>query len=240
MKKIAVFVEGQGEQIFVRNLLFHLVDPSVLSFNCFRLHANREHSAPYQFPNPNAEVYYQIVNVSNDEKVLSAIKEREKRLFNKGFVKIIGLRDMYSRAYRERSKGVINDQISKKFIESTAAVIAKMNNPEQISLHFSIMELEAWWLSMYNLFSKIDPVLTVDFIEKKLGYDLSTIDPEKYFFHPALEIGKILQLVGTPYKKRFGDFEKITSHIDFSDVIEAIDHNRCESFRKFCDDLTSY
>jgi hypothetical protein len=30
--KIAIFVEGQGEQIFVRNILFYLYDNSLLSF----------------------------------------------------------------------------------------------------------------------------------------------------------------------------------------------------------------
>ena len=134
MKKIAVFVEGQSEQIFVRNLLYHLFDAGILSFNCFRLLAKRAHPPPYTFNNPKAEVHYQIINVGNDEKVLSAIKDREAKLFNKGFAKIIGLRDMYSRAYRERSPGVVDDKIHQKFIDATNSVIAKMQNPDQIRL----------------------------------------------------------------------------------------------------------
>jgi hypothetical protein len=37
MKKVAVFVEGQGEQIFVRHLLNYLLEPTKLSFECLRL-----------------------------------------------------------------------------------------------------------------------------------------------------------------------------------------------------------
>jgi len=42
MKKLAVFVEGQGELIFVRNLLYHLIDPSEFSFECIQLYADKE------------------------------------------------------------------------------------------------------------------------------------------------------------------------------------------------------
>jgi len=73
MKKIAIFVEGQGEQIFIRNLLFcgDLVNLSEVSFECIDLRGN---PTPFPYRNPNAEVHFQIVNVGNDEKVLSAIK----------------------------------------------------------------------------------------------------------------------------------------------------------------------
>lgn len=37
MKKFAVFVEGQGEQVFVRHLLYYLLDPTKFSFECLRL-----------------------------------------------------------------------------------------------------------------------------------------------------------------------------------------------------------
>jgi len=73
---------------------------------------------------------------------------------------------MYSQAYRKKSKKVIDDKVTQKSIELVTTTIAEMSNPDKISFHFAIMELEAWWLSMYNLFAKIDDRLTVSFIEK--------------------------------------------------------------------------
>ncbi|MEN8220838.1 MAG: hypothetical protein ABFS56_31685 [Pseudomonadota bacterium] len=81
MQKIAVFVEGQGELIFIRNLLYYLVDPAQLSFECFKLHANLQQEVPYEYKNPNAQIHFQIINVGNDERVLDVIKEREERLY---------------------------------------------------------------------------------------------------------------------------------------------------------------
>jgi hypothetical protein len=104
------------------------------------------------------------------------------------------------------------------------------------------MELEAWWLCMYTLFSKIDEQLTVVFIAQKLGYDLSAIDAEKVFFHPASNVTKILNLVGIKYDKHFSEVESIISSMTFDDIVDVIesDEKRCESFRKFCDDLVDY
>ena len=88
--------------------------------------------------------------MGNDERVLDVIEENEEALFNNGFSKIIGLRDMHSKAYRKKSKNVIDDEVTQQFIEAVTTVIASMNNPDKINFHFAIMELEAWWLSMYT------------------------------------------------------------------------------------------
>lgn len=169
---------------------------------------------------------------------MDAIAENENQLLTQGFKKIIGLRDMYSKAYRKKSKNVINHEVTRQFIEAISKMIAGMNNPDKINFHFAIMELEAWWLSMYNLFAKINDQLTVSFIENHLGYNLANIDPEQRFFHPSLEIDKIFQLVESSYKKHLSDVESITSNIDSQDISDATTHNRCSCFKKFCDDLT--
>jgi hypothetical protein len=236
MKKVAIFVEGQAEQIFIRNLLYHLINPSKFSFGCLRLQAGIEHEVPYPFPNPNAEVHFQIVNVQGDEGVLSAIREREELLFNTGFTRIIGLRDMYSKAYRKRSRRV-DSGVTEAFTKGANDTISRMKNPDKIRFYFSIMELEAWWLGMYNLFSKIDGRLTPPFIEDKLSYNLPEIDPQREFFHPAQEVDKIFRLVDSSYGKSRDDVERITSKIDSSDIDNATENKRCERFGAFCEEL---
>lgn len=236
MKKIAVFVEGQGEQVFVRNLLFQLIEPSKFSFDCIRLRAGNLEQAPYSFANPNAEVYFEIINVEGDRQVLKIIRKREERLFEKGFTKIIGLRDMYSEQYKKNSTS-INDEVTQKFIERANKVIATMSQPDRISLHFAIMELEAWWLSMYNLWRKIDSRLTPSFIEDNLGYNLALVNPQTEFFHPEVEVARVLKLANSSYDKQFKEVEGITSKIEPTDIREATENNRCDRFHIFCADL---
>lgn len=96
MKKFAVFTEGQGELIFVRHLLFQIIGYEHLSVECFALRSGRLLDVPYKYETVSAKVHVMVVNVGNDEKVLSAIAGREERLVGQGY-EIIGLRDMYSR-----------------------------------------------------------------------------------------------------------------------------------------------
>lgn len=236
MRKVAIFVEGQGDQIFVRNLLYHLIDPSTFSFRCFKLQAGSERQVPYEYPNPQAKRHFQIFNVQGDEGVLKAIQEREVRLFNQGFSKIIGLRDMYSKAYSKRSRN-IDATLTQKFIEGSNATIAKMEHAANINFHFAIMEIEAWWLSMPHLFAKIDDRLTVEFIDHHLGYNLQAIKPSERFFQPASEIKKIFELIGRDYDKSRAAVETITSKITIDDITEATTNHKCLEFKSFCSDL---
>ena len=241
MKKVAIFVEGQGEQIFVRHLLNYLIEPTKFSFECLCLRAGNLDRVPYTYKNEHAEVHFLIINAQGDGSVLPAIKKREKGLLREGYYKIIGLRDMYSQAYCEISPNVINENLIQQFIDGANNSIALMSQPEKIHFHFAIMELEAWWLCMYTIFPKIDKRLTVEFIKEELEYDLSIVNAEKTFFHPALKISKILNLVGLNYDKHFSEVERITSQITFDDIVDVImsEEKRCESFKKFCDDLIS-
>lgn len=164
MKKIAIFTEGQSELIFVRHLLQWLISAQDLSFECLKLHANRLDSVPYKHSPPDARVHYLLVNVGNDSSVITAIKDREQFLFDKGYIAVIGLRDMYSEAYQAFSHAIDNVVIA-RFINEHNRIIQQMSRPSEIHFVFSIMEIEAWILSMFSLFPKLDTRLTVSFIE---------------------------------------------------------------------------
>jgi len=237
MKKVAVFVEGQSELIFVRNLLFYLLSPQKFSFECFKLHAETSHTVPYEYPNPAAEIYFQIMNVEGDEKVLQTI-ERQQYLL-KDFDKIIGLRDMYSKQYRKISPQKIDMEVIKRFIDETSEAIQDMPHASKIDFHFAIMEIEAWWLGMYNVFAKIDSRLTPEFIKAELKYDLTKIDPQTEFFHPADIIEQIYYLIGKIYTKRKGQAEDITQKINEIDILDLIESGHCASFKQFYESLTT-
>lgn len=164
---------------------------------------------------------------------MSALREREERLFQVGYDKIIGLRDMYSEVYDRKSPGVINESVSNEFIENTKKVIDNMSKPDCIIFVFAIMETEAWFLAMYNLFRKIEKTLSVEYIEEETGINLKNIDPQKEFYKPSNELNKIFQLIGRNYSKSENDIEMLCSQLELSDLSNAIENNRCEAFRTF-------
>lgn len=237
MRKVAIFAEGQAEQIFVRHLLLRTMDCSKVSFICLRLYAGKMIPARFNYPNPHAETSFLIVNVGNDETVLSAIKDREKGLLEKGYEKIIALRDMYSENYCKRSPRVIDESITKLFIDSWHSTIESMSDPAKIKMRVAIMELEAWFLGMYNIFGRINSRLSVDYIEKELGFNLADIDPQTEFFKPAEEVHKIFQLVRARYHKSEHDVERICSKITPTDFCNALENGRCGSFRDFYEEI---
>lgn len=241
MKKVAIFVEGQAEQIFLRDLLQKLFDYSKLSFSCVKLYADQMQEVPYNYNvgQPHVEIHFLLVDAANDKKVLSAIKEREEFLFKKGYEMVFGLRDMYSNEYCKYSKNIDADVIN-KFIEGSRHTISLMNHPSKIYLHFAIMELEAWFLGMYDLFYKINNMLSIDYIEKERGYNLIKIDPQKEFYKPSNELDIILKLAGLQYKKHSHDVNSLTSRIDRTDCVNAIEKDRCLSFKCFYEQLLSF
>ena len=240
MKKIAIFTEGQSELMFIRYLLLTIIDNSRLSYECIKLEGERNYHYPYgEYASPSPDFYFFIINVGNDEKVLSSIKEREEGLFGKGYEEIIGLRDMYCEVYDKRSAGRIDNGLSEQFINQSTNVISDMSNPEAISLFFSIMELEAWFLSMYNLFQKIYPALTLEFIERECGYNLKNIDPQTNFYRPSNEIIKIMNLIGIDYDKHIEDIDRIVNRMEINDYTDAFENERCQNFMLFYQKIQS-
>lgn len=243
MKRIAIFTEGGAERIFVRECLLRLFDPVKISFECYELLAHNLHAAPYVYPNapnPQTEIFFMIVDCHGDEGVLSTIKEREHNLIGKGYDAILGLRDMYGGTYHKLAHGSIKDSVSKRLMQTHAAEIQRMSHCDRIKLYYAIMELEAWFLGMYDLFQKIDPILTTEYIKQKLGIDLKSIDPQLSFYRPSEELNSVLALCGRQYKKKEGDIEGLCAKIALKDLDDVITNNRCKSFREFRDAIVGY
>jgi len=238
MTKTAIFVEGQTELIFVREFLLKKFDYQNINLNCYTLFTNSDFNpTDYKFPNPNAKNHFQLINVGNDNAVLSRILKREKHLFDTGFTKIIGLRDMYSKLYREEAKNALIDPaINQKFIESHNEQISKSENSDSIHFHFAIMEVESWLLGIRTLLTKIDSKLTNDFIKEQLDIDLKELDPETTFFHPAKTLEDIFALIGQDWKKK-GVVNSIVSRIEKSDYTDLRESSICQSFTGFCDSI---
>jgi hypothetical protein len=239
MKKIAIFTEGQSELIFIRNLLLKLINNNELGFECFKLNADSYKDVPYKYNPPNAKIFFLIINVQNDSKVTSAIKERGKNLFERGYELVIGVRGMYSEAYDKQARGKIDNKTTAKVRNLINREIGNMNGSRNILIFFAIMEFESWLLSMYNLFCKINGKLTIYYIEEKIGFNLKNIDPQTTFYRPSNILKRILELCCIDYDKSEDIIEKITSPLDKKDFDNACENNRCKSFNEFYTQLVS-
>lgn len=82
VRKVALFVEGYAEQIFVRDFLVKWYDWDVtkVGLDCYVLHSDSLSSAPFPWGSKESECYFQILNVGNDKKVLSKMLQDADRL----------------------------------------------------------------------------------------------------------------------------------------------------------------
>ena len=238
MRKIAIFVEGQTELIVVREFLLKKFEYTNIDLICRTLFKNSTiHPAEFDVLNANAEYHYQIINVGNDNAVLSRILKREKYMWNAGYVKIIGLRDMYSKKYREESQ-VIDQVTNHMFINGAkTTIVNKAIDSNKITVCFAIMETEAWFLGLNNIFEELNPALTNVNILNSLGIDLENDNPESTHYHPATTISNIYGLIGRSYKKKKSDIEAICKLATKNKYDELLSSNKCPSFSHFASQI---
>ena len=241
-RKLAVFVEGQTELIFVREFLkqWYNYDVDIVGFDCYYLLANKFCDMFSKHGSEDSENYFLLVNVGNDRSVLSSIIERMRFLQNRGFQLVVGLRDMYSRQYiKDAGKREIIDTVSQQHIESVKGILQSLENGNIVDFHFAIMEVEAWFLGMPRFLEKVDKRLTLDNVLQNTGINLKE-DPEKTVFHPAAELGRIYSLVGKQYDKHQSDIFSIMSKLTNDDFIELIQSGKCQAFKAFAESLLGY
>ena len=234
MIKTAIFVEGQTELIFVREYLLKMFDYENVWVECYTLfNDNSLNATEYSFSNDAAEYYFQIVNVGNDNAVLSRLLRREQYLWNSGFHKIFAIRDMYSKDYRDVAQNnIIKEGINIQFVEGTRKTINKSaKQPANIHFHFAIMEVEAWILGMKECFTHLDLSLTSTYISNRLNIDLES-DPETTHFHPAKIMENIYGLVGRTYSKSKSDINAIMSNLQKEDFVKLSQSDKCQSFKE--------
>lgn len=235
--KYAVYVEGLAEMLFVADVLqkYSDYDPNNVGFRCITLNNDTYSYVSYPIQGDETSTnFYQIVNVNNDNLVVSKLKEDIPRLVEQGFEVILGLRDVYGDLYKNFVKEQVIDR----------GVIAEMHaaQSEQIAndtvttrMHFAIMEYEAWMLALIENFV-VSHGSSIDAIEQQLSLDLHS-DIEDTVFHPYNWVQKIYKLMNESYHKHESDQMSFLSTLQCSDY-EALRHSgRCASFGKFLDSL---
>ena len=205
--RYAVYVEGLSEMLFVADVLqkYSNYDPAQCGFLCVNLNADNYDrlSSPRQ-GDVNSANYYQIVNVNNDNFVISKLNKDIPGLLANGYDVILGLKDVYGDAYNR----LLNHQrvIDRARIEHLHAVQTSSINSQggDCRLHFSIMEYETWMLALIENYVT-NKGQNLAGICQQIGVDLTTCDPENSIYHPFPLAKEVFQACGEDYHKHGGE-----------------------------------
>lgn len=230
MRKLAIFVEGQTEQIFVREFLKSfasqhsiIIDEAVIGG---KKKIRKVTLIKTQPPSQETKFYILIYVSGQDESVTSDIRDQHFSLTENGYEKIIGLRDLYPRTISE--KPTLEKNL-KYFLPKTGI---------PIHLIFAIMETEAWFLAEWKHFQKINSSLTPDYIQQEFEFNPKTDNLENRP-HPAEDLDQIYQRVGRCYHKNKAQVEETISYLDF-DFIRLDVTNRVGQLKLFLEEITTF
>lgn len=237
--KYAVYVEGLSELLFVADLLqkYSNYDPGQCGFLCVNSMADSYDrlNHPQQGDDSSAN-YYQIVNVNNDNRVLSKLNKDIPGLIQQGYNVIIALKDVFGDAYER----VMNNQpmINRARITQLHGLQVNSVNSRgsDFRLHYAIMEYEAWMLALMEQYI-VCHTQNLPTICGQIGVDISTIDPEIAIYHPYPLARKIYQVCGEDYHKHGKESFSFLSTLTMNDYERLRYSGRCASFSKLVDSL---
>ena len=203
MKKLAIFVEGKTEQIFVAKLLREIAGKFQISIEIkSRQGINFDKVIMKDSVTSETKFYVLIYNSCGDESVVSDMKEWYNRLAEDGYDRVIGLRDVYPISISDKSK----------LQRGLNYTLPKGTIP--INIVLAVMEVEAWFLAEYNHFLKIDPGLTPEKIQLEFGFNPQTEDMEQRL-HPTNDMELIYNYAGKGYNKNEKQLNRLASNLDY-------------------------
>jgi hypothetical protein len=231
-KKIACFVEGQTELIFVEKLFQEIAGYKKIFIETYKFQggkANRIIQPHKSSTIKDAPFFVLLYDCGCDAHVVSDIRKQHESLTNKGYEKILGLRDLYPKSLSE--KGQVEGGI-----KGWLKLVQPMGIPIYITL--AVMEIEAWFLAEWHYFDKLDNRLSPDFILQKLGLDLRNIDV-KQRLHPSQDLDEIYRLVSRNYDKSEKNSQEIINNLDYEflylDLVKSVNQ-----LKKFIDEIDSF
>ncbi len=228
-KKIAIYVEGQTEQILINHLIKTWWCYSGIRVNNFRiLKGLNKESDVKNYPvhsDIESQLLFLIFNVEGEGSLPSSIADRASKQHEQHF-KIIALRDLYAEDYKKNQNKENADQVVLANIRK-ALKIKGCVEPEKIDIFFSIMEIEAWLLAFSNAllrWAKYSP---------DLPQNLEAIP------RPSLRLEEFGKLAGRGAHKSYHEITSYVTPISREDIQDVYNSNRVPSFSKFWNKLLS-
>ena len=212
MKKLAIFVEGKTERVFVEKLIRQCVEEKRLNITRMELTGGsngsiRKMTVTFTTPQTqNQEFYVQIMECRNDDRVASDIRDTYERLVASGFQVIIGIRDV--RPSHTLADVPLLRRLSKYRMKT---------KPVDPLIVLGVLEVEAWFLAEHSHYERIHPALTCPRIAATFGFDPVTADITSRAV-PNADLHAIYQLEGLSYRKRGSQIDRTVDVLDYAYV----------------------
>ena len=203
-RKLAIFVEGQTESIFIERLLSEIVGKHRLviavmdAVNLRTYNVNALDSGKTEFA-------VLIVDCRGDDTVKSRILENRSSLLKANYELILGIRDLYP---------IARADINKVIMHLRTGVPTK---DLKIEICLSVMEIESWFLFDEHHYEKIDAALTCDVVAANFAFDPRVDDPEE-IDEPAALLKRIYQHVGLTYNKSKTKVARTVDVLDYENL----------------------
>ncbi|MDH6354617.1 hypothetical protein M2132_000945 [Dysgonomonas sp. PH5-45] len=216
MKKIAFFVEGQTEQIFLNHLIKYFLGKTdttiILKKTTGGTNAPHREIVRSKSIARQAKYLVMICDCGADNRVKTEILDNMESLHRSGYSMIIGVRDLYP---------LPEDDLPRleKGLNFLPNVYKKWANGFDIIV--AVQEVETWFLAEYKHLKRVDKRLTPTFIKQRLGFDPyheNAISRK----HPSKDLDNIYRLVGRTYTKKHWQVEKLVRKLDFDNMYRNI------------------
>ncbi len=206
MNKLAVFVEGYTEVVFIKNLIEEIAGVNNVRIEHREIRGGSTKSRTFervQAANPDTgqQYFVLIVDCGGDKLVKARVLEEHQNLTNAGYSKIIGIRDVrpdFTHAEIPRLEMGLRTYIKTSLIP--------------VEFILAVLEIEAWFLAEFTHFSRIDPSITVAAIVSTLDFDPEHDDMSARLT-PAGDLNRCYAIAGKRYQKQIA-----------KDTIEALDY----------------
>jgi hypothetical protein len=207
VSKLAIFVEGQTEQIFVDKLLEEIIGSQKLRTSPRRARggsAYKRRITRLSASNHDTgqKYYVLIVDCGADNRVKSDIMNEYDSLAKNGYRAIIGIRDVRPENRADLPR-----------LRARLAYGLKMV-PIGVTIVLAVMEVEAWFLAEHTHLSRIDGRLDCVHIQSALGFDPSRDDMEGRD-RPADDLAQVYGLAGKTYSKNKNTVERTVNVLDY-------------------------
>ena len=231
LRKLAIFVEGQTEFIFIHRLVIEIAGKNNVEFQKQVFDSKNRCPEIKRFSDTQAKYKIYLYDSCGEENILDSIKDNYIKLQEKNYDKIIGLRDIYRQDRDTYPK--------RKNIKSKVEFVLKQNNMSDIQIIFSIMEIETWFLAELNHYPKIDTRLTLKCIRDNLINLENLSDFEKDIKHPATTLEEIYFLVKKHWSKSEKGINKTIDNLDYENLYLNV-RNQIPSLNQLITELDDF
>ena len=243
-KKIAIFVEGQTERMFMSKLLQEIAGYKNITLEVYKVEGDRNNRritrlTPSISKTLDTTSFFAILyDCGSESHVVSDIKNQYVSLCKSNYEKIIGIRDLFPKELNDQDlldksiRANIKSYLKRLLIQDKSAKMIDIN------IILAVMEIEAWFLAEWTHFVRINKCLTTDFIFENLDLDLMNIEVEQ-IKHPSQDLNNIYQLIGCNYDKKGKQVTHIVENLDY-ELIYLTLPSKIKQLQKLVDEINSF